>query len=163
MAALIPGLIGLGTSLYAGYKAGKERDKQMNLVLDQQRQNQEWYDRNYLSDYTQRADTQALIKNLRDNMQKANKRAAATAVVTGATPEAQAVQKEQTNKVLTDTYSKIGAQGAAWKDQIMNNYLNRKYNLYGQQNNLIGQKAEGYENLQGNALNVLGNAFSTLI
>ena len=161
--AVAGGVIGLGASLFGGNKAAKQRKKMEKYLNQQDAENTAQYNRDYYSDYTQRADTQNLIKQLRDNLGKTNKRAENMAVVTGATPEQQAVQKEQSNKVISDTFSNIGAQGQIWKDQVTNRYQARRENIANQRMNMMQGKAQSGENLQSNGLGMLGSSAGSLL
>lgn len=161
--ASIGGVVGLGASLLGGSKAAKQRKMMENYLNQQDAENKSWYNANALSDFTQRSDTQNLMKQLRDTMGKQNKIAANTAVVTGATPEQQAVQKEQANKVISDTFSNIGSMGQQWKDNITDKYLARKSNIAGQRMNMMEGKAQSGENLQSNGLGMLSNSASSLL
>ena len=161
--SIVSGAVGLGGALFGGRKAAKKR-REMNRLLNQQEaENTAWYNANALSDYTQRADAQNLMKQLRDNLGRQNKRAENMAVVTGATPEQQAVQKEQSNKVISDTFSNLVAMGQQWKDQITNRYLARKENIANQRIGMMGQSAQSYENLMGSGLNMLTGAISSIL
>lgn len=156
------GTIGAIGGLFGGIKAGKQR-KKMRRYLDQQdAENTAFYNANALSDYTQRADAQNLMKQLRDNLTKTNKRTENMAVVTGATPEQQAVSKEQSNKVISDTYASLGAMGQQWKDRITDRYLSRKDNITNQRMDMMGQRAQSYENLMNNGFNALTNSFLSI-
>jgi hypothetical protein len=148
--------------LIGGSKAAKERKKMNNLLNQQDTENKAWYNANALSDYTQRADVQNLMRNLQNNLTRQNKIAANTAVSTGATPELQAVQKDQANKVISDTYSNLGALGQQWKDQVTNKYLARKDNITNQRMGIMEGNAQSGENLQSNGLNMLGNSAGSL-
>lgn len=161
--AVAGGVIGLGASLFGGNKAAKQRKKMEKYLNQQDAENTAQYNRDYYSDYTQRADTQNLMKQLRDNLGKTNKRAENMAVVTGATPEQQAVQKEQSNKVISDTFSNIGAQGQIWKDQVTNRYQARRENIANQRMNMMQGKAQSGENLQSNGLGMLGSSAGSLL
>lgn len=154
--------LGLAGSIFGGSKAAKQRRKMNRYLNEQDAENTTQYNRDYYSDYTQRADTQNLMKQLRDNLGKTNKRAENMAVVTGATPEQQAVQKEQSNKVISDTFSNIGAQGQMWKDQVSNRYLARRENIANQRMGVMGQKAQSYENLMNSGLNMMGGSIGGL-
>lgn len=147
--------IGLAGSIFGGSKAAKQRRKMNRYLNEQDAENTAQYNRDYYSDYTQRADTQNLMKQLRDNLGKTNKRAENMAVVTGATPEQQAVQKEQSNKVISDTFSNIGAQGQIWKDQVNNRYLARKNDIANKRMGIMDQKAQSYENLMNTGINMI--------
>lgn len=153
---------GLVGSIFGGNKAAKQRRKMRRYLNEQDAENTAQYNRDYYSDYTQRADAQNLMKQLRDNLSKNNKRSDNMAVVTGATPEQQAVQKEQSNKVISDTYSNIGAMGQQWKDQVSNRYLSRKQNIADQRMGIMNQNAQSHENLMSTGLNLFGGSISSL-
>jgi hypothetical protein len=153
--------IGLGKAIAGGVKAANKRRK-MNAYLNQQEaDNKAWYNANALSDYTQRADTQNLMKQLRDTLGRQSKKAAGSAVVTGATTEQQAVQKEQANKVISDTFSNIGAMGQRWKDNITDRYLTRKQSIDNQRMGMTAQQAASGENLMQEGFNTLGGVFGS--
>jgi hypothetical protein len=156
--AAISGVIGLGGAIFGANRAGKERKRIESLINQQQADNQAWYNANALGDYTQRADAQNLLRNLRENMARQNKIAANTAVVTGATPEQQAVQKEQTNKVISDTYANLGAMGQQYKDRVTDQYLNRKSALENSQLGMMKDSLNNYSTLFNNSIGQIGNA-----
>lgn len=161
--AAIGGAVGLVGSLFGGNKAAKQRKKMEKYLNQQDAENTAFYNSNALSDYTQRADAQNLMSQLRNNLSRQNKRAENMAVVTGATPEQQAIAKEQSNKVISDTYSNIGAMGQQWKDQITNRYLSRRENIANQRMDMMAGKAQSGENLQSNGLGMLSNAAGSLL
>lgn len=154
--------VGLATSIFGGSKAAKQRRKMNSYLNEQDAENKAWYNANALSDYTQRADSQNLMRQLRNNLDRQNKIASNTAVVTGATPEQQAVQKEQSNKVISDTYANLGAMGQQWKDNVTNRYLSRRDNIANQRMGMMDQKAQSYENLMNSGVNMISGAVGSL-
>ena len=154
--------VGLVGSIFGGSKAAKQRRKMNRYLNEQDAENTAWYNANALSDYTQRADTQNLMKQLRDNLTKQNKTAANMAVVTGATPEQQAVAKEQSNKVISDTFSNIGAMGQQWKDRVTDKYQARRENIANQRMGIMNDKAKSYENLMNTGLNMISGSVGSL-
>ncbi|GAB6119217.1 hypothetical protein [Dysgonomonas termitidis] len=161
--AVIGGVVGLGASLIGGNKAAGQRKLMEDYLNRQDTENKSFYNANALSDYTQRTDVQNLMKQLRDNLGRQNKTIANTAVVTGATPEQQAVAKEQANKAISDTYANIGAMGRQWKDRVTDRYLSRRESIANQRMNIMQGKAQSGENLQSNGLNMLGNSAGSLL
>ena len=159
---LISGGIGLASSIYGGIKAGEERKKMQTYLSGEKSDNEAFYNKNYYGDYTQRADTQNLMKQTRDMLKRNNEVAANTAVVTGATPEATNADKEQSNQVITDTMSNVAAQGQRWKDNIQNQYMNRKNQLSNMQYGDMEGAAQGYEDLMGNGIKAVGSAATGL-
>jgi gas vesicle protein len=160
--AAIGGIVGAGVGLFGGLKAGKERRKMDEYLQQQQNENKAWYNANALSDYTQRADAQNLIRNMRENLAKRDKSNANMSVVSGATPEQQAVAKEQSNQVISDVYGNLGAMGQQWKDNITNRYLSRKESLGNQQLGTMDARAQNWETLMNNGISGMANSFKNL-
>jgi len=162
LGSLISAAVGLGTSLYSANKASKERKRMEQYLSKQDTENKSWYNQNAYSDYTQRADTQNLMRQLRENLERRNRIANNTAVVTGATPEQQAVQKEQSNNIVADVYSNIGAQGQQYKDMITNRYLAMRNNLANKRMGMMEGKAQNYETLFANGLGLVTDSAKNL-
>lgn len=80
-------------------------------------------------DQLQRSENQAALAEARDLLTQSTRRSAATAAVTGATPEATALEKQAATKALADVTTGIARNASATKDQAMQNYLaaNRQY------------------------------------
>lgn len=104
--------LGQGISMWA---SKKENEKYRALIKDQRKANDRWWNIRKSEDPTMRADTQAYITRQRELLQDANNLTAATARVSGASPEAVALQKEASNKAAAQTISNLAAQGAAEK------------------------------------------------
>lgn len=150
-AAISAGL-GLAGTVMGGIKAGQERKRMQSYLSGMNADNEGWYNKEYYGDYTQRSDTQALIKNMRDTMREQTKRTESTAAITGATPEMTNVAKENANKVISDTYSRVGAMGQQYKDKVQDRYMSRKQQLNAQEMDMMNQSAGSYENLMSNSL-----------
>lgn len=150
--------IGVGGAIYGAVKAGQERKRMEQYLTSQEADNIARYNKDYYSDYTQRADTQALMKRLRENLKRTNSITNNTAVVTGATPEAVNVQKDQNNKVVTDTMSNVAAIGQQWKDRVQDRYLAMKNNYANMRYGNMAGNAASYENLMGNSIGAIGSA-----
>ncbi|MDR1455151.1 MAG: hypothetical protein LBJ01_05825 [Tannerella sp.] len=148
--ALIGGVVGLGAGIFGGARAAKKRRRMEDYLTGQASDNAAWYNRNAFSDYTQRADTQALIKSMRDTLERRNRSAANMSVVTGATPEQQAVQQDATNQAVSGAYAQLGALGQQYKDRVTDQYFGRRDAYAGQLMNLWNNQATGYENLMNN-------------
>lgn len=157
---IIGAAVGLGKAIAGGVKAANNRRKMNSYLNEQEAENRSWYNANALVDYTQREDTQNLIKQVRDTLGRQNKQASGSAIITGATPEQQAIQKEQANKVISDTFSNIGAMGQRWKDGITDRYLARKQNIANQRMGMMAQQADSGENLMNDGISTIGGAFS---
>lgn len=152
--------IGLGQSIYSGIKAGEERRKAEALQQKQMADNEAWYNNEYYTDYTKRADSQNLLKRLKETTDSNNKRAEMTAAITGATPESVQAQRDANNKVVTDTYANLAAMGAQHKDNVQQQYLARKdgynRNMY---NTLLGNAASNEQGMY-NGLRQIGSGLT---
>jgi hypothetical protein len=162
-AAALTGGIGLIGSLWGGGRAANERKRMEGYLSQQSADNQAWYNANARRDYTQRADAQNLMRQLREQLGKQNAAQANMSIVTGATPEQQAVQKELSNKVISDTYSNLGAQGQMYKDRITDRYLAMKNNISNQRMGMMEGAAQGYENIMNSGVNMMGSVGSGLM
>jgi hypothetical protein len=158
----IGGALGLGSSIFGAYKAAQERKKMEQYLGQQDSENKSWYNQNALSDYTQRADSQNLIRQLRENLDRNNRIANNVAVVTGATPEQQAVQKEQSNRIVSDTYGNLSSIGQQYKDRVTDRYLGMKNSIASQRMGVMNASAKNYETLFSNGLNMVTDSAKSL-
>lgn len=158
--AAVLGGVGLASSVYGAYKAGQERKKMNEKIGGLERDNQAFYNANAFGDYTQRSDAQNAIGMMRKQLDRQTKRANDTAVITGATPEAVALQKQGANEALAGATSNIAAVGQQYKDRVTDRYLNRK-DRYGMMRLQQSEgAAQGYEGLMQTGLNTVAGAFT---
>ena len=165
--AAITGGLGLLGGLFGGIKAGKQRKKAQRALNEEKTYNENLFNKEYYSDPLERSDSAALLRNLREGLKERSKSSAATAAITGATPEAVLADKEAGNKTISDTMSNLGAMNAQYKDNVMNRYLNQRQNLYNQQQQINGQNAQSWTNFMQNglgaAINSAGSIGQTLL
>lgn len=162
---IIPAILGgagLATSLYGGYKAGKERKKMKGELANMDVENKAFYNAQALGDYTQRADAQNILRQMRNQLDRQTKRAANTQAITGGTIEQTAIAKDAANKALADTMANLGAVGQQFKDRVTDRYLNRKNQIGLMRMNLASQSAQGWENLMQTGLNTASGALGTM-
>lgn len=145
----LPGIgrmIGLGmtaaSSLYGGIKNAKAYKDVIGNIKQQQQDNQDWFDRRYNEDSTQRADAQALLTMTEESIRNRNRQAAGAAAVMGGTDESVAAAKAANNQALVDATSKIAAAADQRKDAIENQYMSTKSNLNSQINDMTLKKAQ---------------------
>lgn len=138
---------GLGAvgGIFGGLSKNKMIKKQMAMLSQQKRENQDWYDRRYNEDATQRADAQRLLTMTEESIKKRNKAAAGTAAVMGGTDESIAAEKAAGNQALADATSQIAAAADQRKDQIEQQYQQRKDNIDNAMRELEGQKQNGWD------------------
>lgn len=161
--ALVSAGIGAVGSIYGAIKAGQERKKLEAYTNQQASENEAKYNRDYYGDYLQRTDSQAVLKQMRDQLQDQNRQAQSTAAITGATPEAQLAQMEASNDAVGNTMSKISAMGAAFKDSVDNRYMARKDAIMAQRQSMTEVAARSGETLLSNSLSLTGNALANMV
>lgn len=155
---LIGAGLGLASSIAGGIANRKARRKQEQMISQQQRENQAWYDRTYNADPTKRADTVRLLTQMQEQIKNRNKAAKGRQAVMGGTEDSTTAVKEANNKTLADTTSQIVAANDARKDNIEQQYMNRKKQLQNQQMGLDAEKAADTDNavagVAGTAANI---------
>ena len=156
--ALIGAGLGLASSIAGGIANRKARKKQEQMIAQQQRENQAWYDRKYNEDPTKRADTVRLLTQMQEQIKNRNKAAKGRQAVMGGTEDSTTAVKEANNKTLADTTSQIVAANDARKDNIEQQYMNRKNQLQNQQMGIEAEKAADTANavagVAGTAANI---------
>lgn len=162
--ALLGSLIGAGLSLASSIAGGvsnaKARKQQRRMLEQQQKENQAWYDRKYNEDPTKRANTVRLLTQMNDAVKNRNKAARGRQAVMGGTEDSTTAVKEANNKTVADTTAQIVAANEARKDEIEQQYLNRKQQIQNQQMDMKSQDAANTANvvagIAGTAANIAG-------
>lgn len=158
LSGIIGGAAGALGGIFGSNSKNKMLKKQMAMINEQKRENQDWYDRRYNEDATQRADAQAILTQTEDMIKLRNQQSAGTQAVMGGTEESVAAAKEANAKALSDATSQIAVAGAQRKDQIEGQYRERQHQLdenlreleagkvdaFGMASNAIGGAANGY-------------------
>jgi hypothetical protein len=157
---------GIGTAVNTA-KKNRERNNMRDKIYGDLKENETWYKANAMADYTQRADAQNLFKNLRDNLKRNRNATTAAATVTGATPAQVAAAKEADAKAISDTYASVAAMGQQYKDNITNQYFNRKNYLRSQDLNLghsymddFQRSADAWTNISGSGMKTAAGSFA---
>lgn len=151
---LIGSALGAVGSIFGGISAAKAANKVKQNLERQKQENQDWYDRRYNEDATQRADAQRILSMTEERIKNRNKAAAGTAAVMGGTEESVAAEKAAGNSALADATAQIAVAGEARKSDIENKYMDNKANINKQLNDLQAQKAQAI----GQAVNGLAKA-----
>ena len=136
LSSAIGGALGIGGSIFGGISASKAMKKVKRNLEGQMRENQNWYDRRYNEDATQRADAQRILTITNDKIRQRNRQAAGTQAVMGGTEESVAATKAANNQALADATSQIAVNGERRKDQIESQYMATKADLNDKLNNL---------------------------
>lgn len=158
--SLIGGAMKIGSSIFGGIKASQAM-KQVEKNLNQQMQdNQNWYDRRYNEDATQRADAQRMLAMTMDAIRDRSMDAKGTAAVMGGTEESLAATKAANASALADTAANIAIAGANRKDSIENQYMTKKDSINEKLNNLTQQKANNIINAVNGVSSAAGDVAS---
>jgi hypothetical protein len=162
LGALIGAGLGLASSIAGGIANRKARRKQEQMIAQQQRENQAWYDRTYNADPTKRADTVRLLTQMQEQIKNRNKAAKGRQAVMGGTDDSTTAVKEANNKTLADTTSQIVAANDARKDSIEQQYMNRKNQLQNQQMGMEAEKAADTANAVAGVAGTASNIAATI-
>lgn len=139
---LFGSIVGAAGSIFGGISASKAAKKAKKNIEEQRQKNQDWYDRRYNEDATQRADAQRILTMTEESIKNRNRQAAGTAAVMGGTDESVAAAKAANNQALADATSQIAAQADARKDNIEATYMQNDNALVEQLNNIEMGKAQ---------------------
>ena len=163
---MIGALIGAGLSIASSIAGGianrKARKKQEQMLAQQQRENQAWYDRKYNEDPTKRADTVRLLTQMQEQIKNRNRAAKGRQAVMGGTEDSTTAVKEANNKTLADTTSQIVAANEARKDNIEQQYQQNKRSIQGQQMQMEAEKAGDTANVVAGVAGTAANIAATL-
>ena len=163
---MIGALIGAGLSIASSIAGGianrKARKKQEQMLAQQQRENQAWYDRRYNEDPTKRADTVRLLTQMQEQIKNRNRAAKGRQAVMGGTEDSTTAVKEANNKTLADTTSQIVAANEARKDAIEQQYQQNKRSIQGQQMQMEAEKSADTANAVAGVAGTAANIAATL-
>lgn len=138
---LIGSALGAVGSIFGGISASKAMKKARKRVEQQQEENQDWYDRRYNEDATQRADAQRILTLTEDNIKSRNRQAAGTQAVMGGTDESTAATKAANSAAQANATATIATNAEQRKDAIEGQYKERDAQLSNQLENMKMNKA----------------------
>lgn len=160
--ALIGAGLGLASSIAGGIANRKARRKQEQMLAQQKRENQAWYDRKYNEDPTKRADTVRLLTQMQEQIKNRNRAAKGRQAVMGGTEDSTTAVKEANNKTLADTTSQIVAANEARKDAIEQQYQQNKRSIQGQQMQMEAEKSADTANVVAGVAGTAANIAASL-
>ena len=163
MIQYLPMIANLAQTAFGAVKEGRQRKRMAGERQKWNAENEALYNKNYYGDYTKRADSQSAIRQMDDQMKKADKVEQNVAAVTGATPEAINASKERRNKAVTSLYSNIGANAMQYKDAAEGRYQARKAQLQGMEYDSMEQTAQSAGNVMNNGIAGLATDWASLM
>lgn len=141
--------MGAAGSIAGAVSRNNQISKRTEAIDKRLRENQNWYDRRYNEDATQRADAQRLLTMTEDAIRRRNRAAEGRKAVMGGTDESVAAEKEANNMAYANAVSQIAAVGERRKDVIEQQYRNKKESYEDMRDNLESQRASGLDMLGG--------------
>ena len=136
------GALGAAGSIFGGISASKAMRRVKKNLQAQKQANQNWYDRRYNEDATQRADAQRILTQTEESIRNRNRQAAGAQAVMGGTDESIAAAKAANAQALADATSQIAVNAENRKDQIEQTYQQRDSQINEALNNLEINKAQ---------------------
>ena len=137
--------------VFGGLSKNRMLKEQIAAVEAKKRENQDWYDRRYNEDSTQRADAQAMLTQTAEAIKGRNRQAAGVAAVTGGTEESVAATKASNAQAMADATSSIVQAGEARKDSIEKQYRAAN-DAYDEQIRSLKSQKQGVLDLASGAL-----------
>ena len=136
------GALGAAGSIFGGISASKAMRRVKKNLQAQKEANQNWYDRRYNEDATQRADAQRILTQTEESIRNRNRQAAGAQAVMGGTDESTAAAKAANAQALADATSQIAVNAENRKDQSEQTYQQRDSQINEALNNLEINKAQ---------------------
>jgi hypothetical protein len=154
---MIPAIIGaavaVGSAIYGGVKAAKARKAQRKLIEEQRRYNEEWYNRNYYTDYLQNADVQSALSQLRDQIRLNGRQAAGAMAMRGGSDEARLAAQSAGNRSYADAIRGIAGQATSYKQGVNQQGMQNQQNVLSMLMNMYNQDAGNANQLSQNGMN----------
>lgn len=142
LGSAIGGALAVGGSIFGGISASKAMKKAKQNLDNRIKENEDWYNRRYNEDATQRADAQRVLTAMNERIRERNQAAAGAQAVMGGTEESVAATKAANNEAMAEATSQIAANGERRKDSVEAQYLSAKQGLEDERNNMEIAKAQ---------------------
>lgn len=136
------GALKVGGNIFGGIKASQAIKKAKNNINKLNKQNEDWYDRRYNEDSTQRADAQAILAKTEENIRNRNRAAAGAQAVTGGTDENTAATKAANAQAAAQAAANIAIAGESRKAGIEQQYQTKRDQYTNQLNQYEQQRAQ---------------------
>lgn len=158
--SLVSAGVGAASSIYGGIKASQAMKNVKNGIKAQQKANQDWYDRRYNEDGTQRADAQRILQMTADAIKARNRQSAGVNAVMGGNNEAAAATRAANAQAMSDAASQIAVANAARKDNIEEQYMTRNDQYNNALNDLEMKRAENIAKTAQGVTSAMGSIYS---
>lgn len=146
----IPMVLGAASSIYGAIKGANAKKEQARQLAQMEAENKSLFNQDYYGDYTQTQEAQNMLRQAREMFDRQAKRDANTAVITGASIESQAANKDARNRAMGNIFANLGAQGTRYKERAKDRYLNKQSQLQAMKYGKLEQDADSAMNLMSN-------------
>ena len=159
----IMGATSVISSIFGGSSAAAAAREREKVLQKMQKENQNWFDKRYNENATQRADAQRILQRTEDAIRKRNRAAAGREAVMGGPTEQTAREKERGNELMADAVGQIVDANEKRKDQIEQQYMNRKMGLQQQEAGIQQERAAATTQAIQGVLGAAGTVAGSLI
>ncbi|MDR1373179.1 MAG: hypothetical protein LBJ17_08735 [Dysgonamonadaceae bacterium] len=143
----------LGASVLGQIKSAEAQREAQRALIKRNKNLKQWFNANAYGDYTQRGDSQATLRNLRNALEKQTDDDSSRAAVTGETLGKQAAAKDIASRRISDTYNNLHAEGQRYRDRVQDVYRSGQDNLANLRAQINGQQQQSAQNLTLNGIN----------
>lgn len=120
---IVMAAIAAAGSIASGALANKQARKNRRALERKQRRLDAWREAALESDYLARADSQAALRTVRENIDEQLKAADTSAIKGGMTDEARAAYASRLNRGYADVVSQIAGMGERYRDRVRDAYI----------------------------------------
>ena len=156
--SVIPGL-GLATSVVGNIVGGVAQaqiaEKQQQALDGEKAYSESLFNKEYYQDVMKRSENAAFLRELKNNQKENKNKAAKTAAITGATPEATATQDKNDGDIYANAVNRMAGLASQRKDMALAGYNHRRSGLFRDQNQIEEGKKAAWGTFMSNA-NSLG-------
>ena len=162
-AALIAGLAGAAIQGVGALKAGQQNRKNQKLLNQMGDENRADYMREYYRGALENPGSKAYLKRLDESLRDNTKATENTATATGATQENVLAAKQANNEVMSNAIGGLVQQEDMRKENIKQNYFQRKNALTQAQMGMNAQYGQNWMNTASNIAGAAGNLASVYL
>lgn len=142
--------------------SGRATRRTKKALKQEKKENQDWFNRKYYEDATQRADAQRLLQRTQEVIRNRNKQAEGEQAVIGGSEESVAATKEANSKALADAVGQISANAQSQKDAVEANYITEKNRINSGLAEMETQRANNITSAVTNTLGAVGQVGSAI-
>ena len=154
---LIGAALGAAGSIAGGIASTRAANNARKMVEQEKNDNQNWYDRRFNEDATQKADAQRILSMTEESIKNRNKQAAGSQAVMGGTDESTAAAKAANNQALSNATGTISALAERHRDRVEDQYQQNKSVINKDLENIEQQKAQDITGAIKGVTDVAGN------